>query len=186
MKQIFEIVIIGRGGQGAKTASEVLAAAALGLGKHIQAFSEYGAERAGAPITSFIRISDEPITIHTSILEPDLVVVMDDSLLGMAQPAGECKVIVNTVMSPDQVREEIDFHSGKVYTVDCTGISVEVIGRNIPNTPTLSAMVRIAEIIPKDSVVEKMREKLESKIGKLAMDKNIESFNRAYDEVKEG
>ena len=184
MKDIYEITIIGRGGQGAKTASEVLARTALKLGKYIQAFSEYGAERAGAPILSYIRISDKPITIHTSITEPDLIVVMDDSLLGMAVPTEKSTIMVNTVASADEVSEELDFKQGKVCTVDCTGISVEILGRNIPNTPTLGAMVKVIGFLPKESVIEELRHKLEQKIGKEAMDRNVECFNRAYDEVK--
>ena len=104
MKDIYEITIIGRGGQGAKTASEVLASAALHLGKYIQAFSEYGAERSGAPILSYIRISDKPIIMHSGITDPDLIVVMDATLIDMACPTNDSKLIVNTVQSPQQIQ----------------------------------------------------------------------------------
>ncbi len=183
MEDIFEIIIIGRGGQGAKTASEVLAIAALNQGKYIQAFSEYGAERSGAPIISFIRISEKPITIHTSILDPNLVVVMDETLLSMINEHSE-KLIVNTIRSPEDIKLCTDY-KGKIFTADCTGISVEVLGRNIPNTPTLGAVLKATDLLPKECVEQELRNKLEKKIGKEAMDKNIECFNRAYNELKE-
>lgn len=186
MKDIYEITIIGRGGQGAKTASEVLAGAALDLGKYIQAFSEYGAERSGAPVLSYIRISDKPITIHSGITNPDLIVVMDSTLIDMACPTKDGKLIVNTVQSPQQVRERLNFKTGKVYTVDLTGISVEILGMNIPNTPTLGAIAKVESIVPKDKIEEELRQKLEHKIGKTAMDKNIQCLEKAFNEVKEG
>ncbi|MBS1266057.1 MAG: Pyruvate/ketoisovalerate oxidoreductases common subunit gamma [Candidatus Woesearchaeota archaeon] len=183
MEDIYEITIIGRGGQGAKTASEVLAIAALHEGKYIQAFSEYGAERSGAPIVSFIRISKNPITIHTSVLEPNLTVVMDESLLSMANKNSD-KVVINTVRSPDKIKHCTNL-KGKIYTADCTGISVEILGRNIPNTPTLGAVLKATNLLPKNCVEKQLRNKLEQKIGKKIMDKNIECFNRAYEELKE-
>ena len=186
MKDIYEITIIGRGGQGAKTASEVLAGAALHLGKYIQAFSEYGAERSGAPILSYIRISDKPITIHSGITNPDLIVVMDSSLIDMACPPPNSKLIVNTLQTPQQIRQQLNFKTGNVYTVDCTGISVETIGANIPNTPTIGAIVRVISAIPRDKIEDELRQKLENKIGKEAMDKNIKCIERAFNELKEG
>ncbi len=182
MKQIFELTIIGRGGQGAKTASEVLAMGALRKGKYIQSFSEYGAERGGAPIFSYVRISNDPITIHTSVLNPDVVVVIDDSLLHLA-PEFDGKLIVNTAQSDDFVKNETG-HTGKVFTIDATSISVDILGRNIPNTPTLGAIARVSDILPKNIIVEELRNKLEKKIGKELMDRNIECLNRAYEEVK--
>ena len=186
MKEIYEITIIGRGGQGAKTASEVLASTALHLGKYIQAFSEYGAERSGAPILSYIRTSDKPITIHSGITNPDLIIVMDSTLIEMACPTPETKLIVNTVESPQQIRDKLNFHESNVYTVDCTGISVGILGRNIPNTPTLGAIAKVMGTIPKDKLEEELRSKLENKIGKQAMDKNIQCFEKAFNEIEEG
>lgn len=183
MKDIYEITIIGRGGQGAKTASEVLAGTALNLGKYIQAFSEYGAERSGAPILSYIRLSDNPITLHSGVTNPDLIVVMDDSLLELACPTDETKLIVNTIQAVKNIKEILNF-DGKVFTVDCTGISMEILGRNFPNTPTLGAIAKVMGTIPKDKLEENLRHKLEQKIGKEAMDKNIQCLERAYNEVK--
>lgn len=183
MENIYEITIIGRGGQGAKTASEVIAGTALKLGKYIQAFSEYGAERSGAPIFSYIRISDEPIKLHSGVLDPNLIVIMDDTLISLACPTPNTKLIVNTLMPLKQIREELDHEEGEIYTVNCTGISVEILGRNIPNTPSLGAISKIMGTIPKEKIIDQLRYKLESKIGKEAMDKNIQCLERAYDEV---
>lgn len=184
MENIYEITIIGRGGQGAKTASEVLAGTALKLDKYIQAFSEYGAERSGAPIFSYIRISDGPIQLHSGVLNPDMIVVMDDSLISLACPTANTKLIVNTIKPLKQIREELEHDEGEIYSVDCTGITVEILGRNMPNTPTLGAISKIMGTIPKEDIEEQLRHKLESKIGKEAMDKNIQCLERAYDEVK--
>ena len=183
MEDIFEITIIGRGGQGAKTASEVLAATALNLGKYIQAFSEYGAERSGAPILSYIRISDKPITLHSGITNPELIVIMDDTLIELACPTDDTKLIVNTLKPVKEIRETLGFN-GKIYAVDCTGISVEILGKNIPNTPTLGAIAKVLGTIPNEKIKEELRHKLEQKIGKEAMDKNIQCLERAYNEVK--
>jgi pyruvate ferredoxin oxidoreductase gamma subunit len=187
MKDIFEITIIGRGGQGSKTTSEVIASTALELGKHIQAFSEYGAERSGAPMTSYVRIADKPISVHSTIIDPDLTVIMDESLLAMASCAHpEAMLIVNTARSPKEIREETGIITGKVFTVDGTGISLSVLGVNIPNTPTAGAIARVAGIVKKADLEVELRNKLEKKIGKDAMDKNVLCLNRGFEEVKEG
>ncbi len=189
MDDIFEITIIGRGGQGSKTTSEVIASTALRFGKYMQAFSEYGAERSGAPMTSYVRISDKPITIHSTIIDPDLTVIMDEGLVEMAscrQP--KSMLIVNTQKTPAQIREMLGLKTGRVFTVNSTGISIEVMGVNIPNTPTAGAISKVAgeHIVKKEQLEKELRNKLEKKIGREAMDKNIICLNRGYDEVREG
>jgi pyruvate ferredoxin oxidoreductase gamma subunit len=189
MEDIFEITIIGRGGQGSKTASEVVASTALKAGKYIQAFSEYGAERSGAPMTSFVRISDKPITVHSTITDPNLTVIMDDGLLEMAScTRDDSLLIVNTSKSPKEVRDILNLKKGRVFTVNSTAISIEILGVNIPNTPTSGAIAKVAGagIINKDQLEKELRDKLEKKIGKDAMDKNILCLNRGFNEVKEG
>ncbi|MFH1399810.1 MAG: 2-oxoacid:acceptor oxidoreductase family protein [Candidatus Woesearchaeota archaeon] len=184
MENIYEITIIGRGGQGAKTASEVLAGAALKLNKHIQAFSEYGAERTGAPILSYIRISDTPIFLHTTVTQPDLILIMDDTLTEMASPSPNTKIIINTTQSTQKIKQLLNFN-GKVFTFDGTAISLKILGKNIPNTPALGAIAKVLTLIPKHSVEQELRDHLERKIGKEAMDRNIECLNLAYTELKE-
>jgi len=189
MKEIFEITIIGRGGQGSKTTSEVIASTALRAGKYIQAFSEYGAERTGAPMTSYVRISDKPITIHCTIIDPDLTVIMDDGLLEMASCSrADQMLIVNTPKEPKEIKNILGLKLGRVFAVDSTKISIETLGMNVPNTPTLGAIAKAAgeKIVDKQQLETELRAKLEKKIGKDAMDKNIVCLNRGYDEVKEG
>jgi pyruvate ferredoxin oxidoreductase gamma subunit len=189
MKDIYEVTIIGRGGQGSKTTSEVIAMTALHAGKYIQAFSEYGAERTGAPMTSYVRISDRPITIHCTIIEPDLTVIMDDGLIEMASCTSPgAGLIVNTSKSPAEVRAILGLKTGKVYTINSTAISIATIGLNVPNTPTAGAIARVAgsAFVNKAQLEVELRGKLEKKIGKEAMDKNIVCLNQGYDNVREG
>jgi pyruvate ferredoxin oxidoreductase gamma subunit len=189
MKDIFEITIIGRGGQGSKTTSEVIASTALRFGKYMQAFSEYGAERSGAPMNSYVRISDKPITIHATIIDADLTVIMDDSLIEMAMcKRPDAMLVVNTAKTPAQIREILGMKTGRVFTVNSTAISIEVMGVNIPNTPTAGAISKAAgeHIVKKEQLEKELRDKLEKKIGREAMDKNIICLNRGYNEVKEG
>ena len=127
MNNLIEIRWHGRGGQGAKTASLLLADAAFNTGKYIQGFPEYGPERMGAPITAYNRISNAPITIHSNIYEPDYVVVVDDTLLtSVPVTAGlkkEGAIVINTTKSADELRESLKGYEGAVYTIDARKVS---------------------------------------------------------------
>ncbi|MES0342421.1 MAG: 2-oxoacid:acceptor oxidoreductase family protein, partial [Candidatus Humimicrobiaceae bacterium] len=141
--QIFiEIRWHGRGGQGAVTASKLLADAALSEGFYIQAFPEYGAERMGAPVRSFNRISSKEIDIHCQISEPDIVMVLDETLLETIDIAAGIKndgsIIVNTSRDSGEILSLIRLDDDKnisLYTVDASKISMETIGKVMPNTP---------------------------------------------------
>ncbi|MGC1120145.1 MAG: 2-oxoacid:acceptor oxidoreductase family protein [Candidatus Methanofastidiosia archaeon] len=177
----------GRGGQGVVTASELLAGAALAEGKYLQAFPEFGPERMGAPIRAFTRISDGPIEIHSHVYTPDIVVVLDPSLLD--NPAiteglsDEGKLIANFSGSPDEVRKITKF-MGRIYTVDATRIAMETIGRPIANTCCVGAMVKMTGLVTLEQVENQIRQMLGSKIGKKGTDANIEALRRAYNEVR--
>jgi len=191
VKSMFEFVIHGRGGQGAKTASEILAHAALRQGKYIQAFSEYGPERTGAPVKSFVRIDDNPITLHSGIEQPAVIAVLDSSLLDTIDFGSDmtkvCVLVVNTPKPPQEIRTAYGIKKGHVYTVDCTSISVEILGQNRPNTPMLGAIVKASnDYFSKNALIEDLENKLLHKIGREMMDKNIACLKRAYDEVKGG
>ena len=127
MNNLIEIRWHGRGGQGAKTASLLLADAAFNTGKYIQGFPEYGPERMGAPITAYNRISDKPITIHSNIYEPDYVVVVDDTLLeSVPVTAGlkkEGAIVINTTKSPEYLKEKLNGYDGNIYTIDARKVS---------------------------------------------------------------
>ena len=133
MNNLIEIRWHGRGGQGAKTASLLLADAAFNTGKYIQGFPEYGPERMGAPITAYNRISDAPITIHSNIYEPDYVVVVDDTLLASVPVTSGLKkegaIVINTTKSPEQLRELLKGYEGAIYTIDARKVSEEALGR---------------------------------------------------------
>lgn len=136
MNNLIEIRWHGRGGQGAKTASLLLADAAFNTGKYIQGFPEYGPERMGAPITAYNRISDKPITIHSNIYEPNYVVVVDDTLLeSVPVTAGlkkEGAIVINTTKSPEYLKEKLNGYDGNIYTIDARKVSEETLGKYFP------------------------------------------------------
>ncbi len=187
---MIEIKIVGRGGQGGKTAAALIAEAAIEKGKFIQSFPEYGAERQGAPVYAYTRIDDKEIRIHSGVSNPQIVAVIDPTLL-LALPVTDGMpddgvLIVNTVDSPQTVREKLNFKKGKVFTVDATQISIDLFGRNIPNTPILGAIEKATDLVSLDTLKKKISDHLLHKIGKEKVDKNIEAIERAYNEVVEG
>lgn len=178
----------GRGGQGAKTASQFLGEASLDTGKYIQAFPEYGPERAGAPMRSFNRISDEAIHIHCSVENPDIVVVIDPTLIGtvdVTEGLGEEGVLlVNTDKSPGDIRREAGFSKGRVGTVDATRIALETLKIPMPNMPMLGALLKVNPLVSIDELSDRVKAKFLKKIGEEKTQANIEGIKRAYNEVK--
>lgn len=190
MSNLIEIRWHGRGGQGAKTASLLLADAAFNTGKYIQGFPEYGPERMGAPITAYNRISDERITIHSNIYEPDFVVVVDDSLLESVDVTAGLKeegaIVINTSKTPDEVRPLLKGYKGKVCTIDAKTISIETLGKYFPNTPMLAAIVKVSGIMDEDAFLEDMVTSFKHKFAKKpeVIDGNMEALRRSLNEVK--
>ncbi len=189
MDDIAEIRWHGRGGQGAVTASEILAEAALEEGKYFQAFPDYGPERMGAPIRAYTRIGSSPIRQHCQITQPDAVVVLDPTLIGVVDFTDGLKeegvLVVNTPLSPAELRSKLGFDTGKVFTVDATRIALDTIGRNIPNTTMIGALIKALEVVSKKVVQEEIKKRLETKGNKEMAKANIEAFERAYNEVAE-
>lgn len=187
MAEVYSIRFHGRGGQGAKTASAVLAEAALHKGKFIQSFPEYGAERMGAPVRAFTRISDEPIRIHYGVKHPDLVVVVDFSLMqkiNVTDGLGDDgKLLLNTPESPERVKEITGFN-GEIHTIDASKIAVEEYKKNVPNTPLLGAIVKITNIVELDDVKKELELKMKGKLGNEIFEKNINALDRAYNEMQ--
>lgn len=187
MKDLIEICFLGRGGQGAKTASELLVETALSKGKYIQSFPEYGPERAGAPMRAYARISDKPIHIHSGITSPDIVAVIDPTLLetiNVTEGLPEDGILlVNTNLTPSEIRGKLNFNKGKVCTVDATRIALETIGLPLPNTSILGALIKVTNLIELKDLEEKIKEKFLKKIGEKKTLANIESVRRAYNEV---
>ena len=179
----------GRGGQGAKTAALLFADAALAVGKHVQAFPEYGPERMGAPVQSFNRIDDQPILMHCPVKSPNVVVVLDPTLMASINvTAGLGKdgtLIVNTGLDAAEIKKAVKF-DGRIYTVDASKISEETIGRKIPNTPMLAALVKVTGILDFDSMLDDTHKKLAKKFAHRpeVIEGNIQSMKRAAQEVK--
>lgn len=192
MNNLIEIRWHGRGGQGAKTASLLLADAAFNTGKYIQGFPEYGPERMGAPITAYNRISDTPIRIHSNIYEPDYVVVVDDSLIGAVDVTSGLKdngaIVINTNEDIDSLRKKLNGFSGKIYTIDASKISLECLKANFPNTAMLAAVVNITKIMSKEELVDNMKDAFSHKFAKKpeVIEPNMEALLRGYDEIKGG
>ena len=190
MKNLIEIRWHGRGGQGAKTASLLLADAAFNTGKYIQGFPEYGPERMGAPITAYNRISDTPITIHSNIYEPDYVVVVDDTLLTSVPVTAGLKkdgaIVINTTKSPEQLKELLKGYEGAVYTIDARKVSEETLGKYFPNTPMLAAIVKVTGIMSEEAFLEDMKGSFKHKFAKKpeVIDGNMKALELALKEVK--
>lgn len=186
-KDIFEVRIHGRGGQGGKTAAQFIAESGMDEGKFVQAFPEYGPERTGAPVTAYARISDEKIRLYQPVNHPDVVLVIDPTLLcsiNTAEGADKDSVlVVNTNKSPAAIKEETGF-PGKVFTVDATKISIEATGVNKPNVPILGAMIKASPVIPVESIENKIKQKFLKKLGEEKTQATINAIRRAYDEAK--
>ena len=190
MDNMIEIRWHGRGGQGAKTASLLLADAAFNTGKYIQGFPEYGPERMGAPITAYNRISQTPITIHSNIYEPDYVVVVDDTLLESVDVTSGLKetgaIVINTTKSADYLKKALKGYSGEIYTIDARKISEEALGKYFPNTPMLAAIVKVSKIMTDDELLEDMKGSFKHKFAKKpeVIDGNMKALEMALKEVK--
>lgn len=191
MSNMIEIRWHGRGGQGAKTASLLLADAAFNTGKYIQGFPEYGPERMGAPITAYNRISDEPITIHSNIYYPDYVVVVDDTLLESVDVTSGLKedgaILINTTKPADVLKKELKGYKGDVYTLDARKISLETLGRYFPNTPMLAGIVKISGIMTDEELIEDMKGSFKHKFAKKpeVIDGNMKALELSLKEVKQ-
>ncbi len=190
MDNMIEIRWHGRGGQGAKTASLLLADAAFNTGKYIQGFPEYGPERMGAPITAYNRISQTPITIHSNIYEPDYVVVVDDTLLESVDVTSGLKetgaIVINTTKSAEYLKKALKGYSGEIYTIDARKVSEEALGKYFPNTPMLAAIVKVSKIMTDEELLEDMKGSFKHKFAKKpeVIDGNMKALEMALKEVK--
>ncbi len=172
----------GRGGQGAVTSVELLALTAIGEGKYAQGFPSFGPERRGAPVAAFNRIDDHHIKIRSQIYNPDVVVVLDESLIGMVNVADGLKpegvLIVNTAKTAKEIAEITKF-KGKIATVDGSSIAWKELGVPITNTTMLGAVIKCTNAVK----IESVKEPVDHRFGRIA-NKNLAAMKRAYDEVK--
>ena len=192
MKDIVEIRWHGRGGQGAKTASLLLADAAFNTGKYVQGFPEYGPERMGAPITAYNRISSERSTVHSNIYEPDYVVVVDETLISAVDVTAGLKkegaIVINSGKSPEELRPLLKGYEGRVCTIDAGKISEEELGKNFPNTPMLAAIVKVSGVVDAEEFVKDMEASFKHKFASKpqVIEGNMRPLKRSMEEVKEG
>ena len=190
MKDLIEIRWHGRGGQGAKTASLLLADVAFSTGKYIQGFPEYGPERMGAPMTAYNRISSKPIEVHSNIYDPDYVVVVDETLLKAVDVSNGLKkdgaIVINTTKSLDEIKPLLKNYNGNIYTIDAKKISEDALGKYFPNVPMLAAIEKIAGIMPDDDFVKNMEESFKHKFAKKpeVIDGNMQALKIALNNVK--
>jgi pyruvate ferredoxin oxidoreductase gamma subunit len=190
-KETIEIRWHGRAGQGVVTAAVTLAdVISMEQDLHVQAFPEFGAEKRGAPILAFNRISKKPIRTHSQVYYPDIVVVTDPSLLGMVDISSGAKedaiFLMNTTFDIDLIREKIGLGKKKIYALDAYAIAQEELGRPIPNVPMVSALVKITGLMDLDKFTKNIRVSLGKKLRPEVVEKNMKTIDRALEEVKEG
>ncbi|HDJ29398.1 MAG TPA: pyruvate ferredoxin oxidoreductase subunit gamma [Proteobacteria bacterium] len=178
---MIEVRIHGRGGQGGVTSAEMLAIAAISEGKYAQAFPSFGPERRGAPVIAFARVSDTKIRNRTKVYAPDIVVVLDPSVMKIVDVEEGLKedglLVINSGKSIDELRQEFGFKTA-IAKVDATRIAMEELGLPITNTTMLGALVKGKEVISLDSLVAP----LEKRFGRIAA-RNIKAMQRAYKET---
>ncbi len=191
MSKLTEIRWHGRGGQGVVTAGKLLAETALGTGQYFQAFPDYGPERMGAPIKAYTRLSPEPIDLHCQVEDPDIVLVLDPTLLSTVPVTEGLKengvLLVNTSKSPVEIRAVTGFKTGRVFTVDASHIAIEELGREITNTPMIGALARATGLFDIDDLVAQTRKRFTKLMMRQdIIDANERAMRRAVEEVQEG
>ncbi len=182
-----EICWHGRGGQGLVTANEILAETAIAAGKYVKAFPEFGPERMGAPIRGFTRISEKPIRIHSQVYEPDIVIIMDGTLVGKVDVAKGIKkdsiILANYAGSASELKEALGVDV-ECHTLDAIKISIEEIGKPMVNTIMLGALVKVCPIVPYDMLEDQITSKFTGKLSEKVIVKNLSALKRGYAEVQ--
>jgi pyruvate ferredoxin oxidoreductase gamma subunit len=191
MKETIEIRWHGRAGQGVVTAAATLADVLSAVeGMYVQAFPEFGAEKRGAPILAFNRISRKPIRVHSQVYYPDVVVVTDPSLLGMVDVTSGAKddalYLMNTTFDISAVRKKLGLGDSKIFSLDAYAIAQDELGRAIPNVPMVAALMKITGMMDLDLFRERIRISLGKKLRPEVVEKNMKTIDRAFEEVKEG
>lgn len=186
----FEVRWHGRAQQGIVTAAKMVGEACLRSGKYVQAFPEFGPERMGAPVRAYNRISDEPIRLHCQVTEPKYILIADPTLISTVNVVEgvpeDATFIINTPKSPKEMRSELKLNSKKVavYTLDASKISIETIGRNMPNTPMLGALAKATNVITLDALIDNFKENYSKKFSPKVIDGNVVAMNKGFQEVK--
>ncbi|MDR2459994.1 MAG: 2-oxoacid:acceptor oxidoreductase family protein [Deltaproteobacteria bacterium] len=180
---MIEIRLHGRGGQGAVTSAELMAQTAISQGKFAQAFPSFGPERRGAPVTAFVRISDKPIRIREKVYNPDVVVVLDPTVMNVTKVDSGLRsdgyLLVNTHRPPADLRKEFGF-TQKIATLDAMSIALDILKVPITNTVMLGVFAKaLGEATPDD-----VREPFIHRFGDSLAAKNQAAFEKAYSETR--
>ena len=192
MESYIEVRWHGRAQQGIVTAAKVLGEACLMSGKFVQAFPEFGPERMGAPVRSYNRISDNPVRLHCQVTEPRYVLIADSTLIGTVGVTegtpDDAVFIVNTHKNPKEMRTKLglDGSKARVYTLDASTISLETIGRVMPNTPLLGALAKATEFITLEALIDNFRVNYAKKFSSKVIEGNVEAMKRSFAEVVGG
>ena len=190
MKKMTEIRWHGRGGQGAKTASLLLADVAFSTGMYVQGFPEYGPERMGAPITAYNRLSNEDIRVHSNIYYPDYVAVVDETLLDSVDVTAGLKkegaIIINTSKTAEEIAPKLKGYEGRIVTVDARRISMETLGRYFPNSPMLAAVVKVSGVMDEESFLKEMEASYQHKFARKpeVIEGNMAALRMTFAEVE--
>lgn len=190
MKETIEIRWHGRAGQGVVTAAATLADVLSSENMFVQAFPEFGAEKRGAPILAFNRISKKPIRTHSQVYYPDVVVVTDSSLLGRVDISSGVKdnsiFLMNTTFDISLIRERLSLGKRKIYALDAYTIARKEIGKAIPNVPMVAALVKVVGLMDLKKFKERIKSSLAKKLRPEIVEMNMRTINKAFEEVKEG
>jgi len=180
---MIEVRFHGRGGQGAVASAEMLAVSAIGEGKYAQAFPSFGPERRGAPVVAFCRVDDKPIMTREPIMKPDVVVVLDPTVLKVTNVAAGLKpggkIAINSCTPPQQLVETYNFSDCSLAVVDANEIALRIIGRAITNTAMLGVLLKVEPVAKLESLFEQINERFPA-----VAEKNIKALQTAYDETK--
>lgn len=186
-KDTFEVIFFARGGQGAKTASELIAHAAVLEGKYVKAFPFFGPERSGAPTKMFLRISDKEIRTQEPVIDPDVVVVLDDTVIDCQDVAKNLdrheSLIVNSKKDPEEIRKKIPHFQGKIHTIDGNNIALKFTGNPNPNMVLMGQLIKISEVVELKNAMNIFRGVFTPKIGKELTEKTIQAMQAGYDEM---
>lgn len=184
-KSTFEVIFFARGGQGAKTASELIAHAAVREGKFVKAFPFFGPERSGAPTKMFLRVSDSELRTQEPVTDPDVVVVLDETVMDSQDVVKNLDkheiLIVNSTNEKEEIRKKAPHFKGSIHAIDGNGISTSITGRPNPNMVLVGHLIKVSEIVSLESAAEIFREVFTEKIGKEMTEKNISAMEAGYD-----
>ncbi len=185
MNELLQIRWHGRGGQGVVTAAKLLAKVAIQESKYVQAFPEFGPERAGAPVKGFNRISTSPIRIHCQIATPNVVVVLDESLIDSSDVLEGLEpgtlLIINTARSQEELRKAENLIPYKLFPVDATAIAIEAFGKNIPNMPMLGALAKVTGVVGLETLLRTVESEFSARFKEQIIKGNLNAVKKAYD-----